>query len=160
MTATKDLDGIGAVQTGILPAEKYKSRGAYSWLVDEYDTSALAEGLAKKGKRSPAEQEELLNKSRAMYEHKAFLESWKDQWSLTITSEKGWLSDERATAIKAFREKLSSQTQSPRVSTDSVAAKKNIFHKYVWLWLAIPPVVLFAAIFFWRALVRRRQQAR
>jgi len=154
LTVTKDLPGIGAIQTGILPAGKYKSRGAYSGLVDKYDTSALAEELAKEGKKSPTEQEELLNKWRAMCEHKAFLESWKDQWSLKITSEKGWLSDKQATALEAMREKLSRQTQPPEVSTGPVAAKENLFHKYIWFWVAIPPVVLFAAIFFWRGFVK------
>ncbi len=143
LTVTKDLDGIGAIRTGILPAGKYKSRGAYSGLVDEYDTSALAEELAKEGKQSPAEQEELLAKLRAMCEHKAFLESWEDQWPLKITSEKGWLSNKQVTALKACSEKLSRQTQS------------NLFHKYIWFWIAIPPVALFAAIFFWRVFVRR-----
>lgn len=155
LTVTKDLPGIGSIQTGILPAGKYKSVGTYSALIDEYDTSAFAEEMAKEGKKSPAEQEELLNKLRAMCEHKAFLESWKDQWSLKITGEKGWLSDEKATALKAFRKKLSSQTQSPRVSNGSVAAKENIFHKYVWFLVGIPPVALFAAILFRRAFVRR-----
>ncbi len=158
LTVTKDLDGIGAMQTGILPAGKYKSRGAYSWLVDEYDTSAFAEGLAKKGKQSPAEQEELLNKLRARCEYRAFLELWKDQWALKITSEKGWLSDKQAAAIKAMREKLSRQTQPPEASNGSVAAKENLFHKYIWLWLAIPPVALFAAIFFWRAFVKTARE--
>ncbi|MBL7153632.1 MAG: hypothetical protein ISS79_07935 [Phycisphaerae bacterium] len=155
LTVTKDLAGIGAMQTGILPAGKHKSRGTYSGLVDKDDISAWAEKLAKEGKKSPAEQEELLNKLRAMVEQRAFLESWKDQWSLKITSEKGWLSDKKATALKAaMRERLSRQTQPPEVSTGSVAAKENLFHKYIWFWVAIPPVALFAAIFFWRAFVK------
>jgi len=158
LTVTKDLAGIGAIQTGILPAGKYKSRGTYSGLVDEYDTSSFAERWAKEGKKSPAEQEELLNKLRAMCEHKAFLESWKNQWSLKITSEKGWLSDKQATAVRARREKLSRQTQPPEVSTGSVAAKENLFHKYIWFWVIIPPVALFAAIFFWRAFVKTARE--
>jgi len=66
LTVTKDLPGIGGIQTGVLPAGKYTSKGTYSWLVDEYDTTSLAEELAKEGKRSPAEQEALLNASNRM----------------------------------------------------------------------------------------------
>jgi hypothetical protein len=143
LAVRKDLAGIGAMQTGILPAGTYKSRGTYSGLIDEYDTSVFSERLAKEGKKSPAEQKELLNKLRAICEHKAFLESWKDQWPLKITSEKGWLSDKQVTTLKTCSEKLSRQTQS------------NLFHKYIWFWVAIPPVALFAVIFFWRAFVRR-----
>ena len=56
LTVPKDLAGIGALQTGILPAGKYVSKGTYSGLIDEYDTimqlnniknPALVEGTIK-----------------------------------------------------------------------------------------------------------------
>jgi len=155
LTVTKDLAGIGAIQTGILPAGKYKSRGTYSGLVDEYDTSALAEELAKKGKKSPAEQEGLLNKLRAMCEHKAFLESWKNQWPLKITSEKGWLPDERASALKAMREKLDVEVKPPSDSATPAQTGKKPFHKYMWFWIAILPILLFIVIALRRVFARR-----
>ena len=159
LTVTKDLEGMGARQTGILPAGKYKSRGTYSWLVDEFDTSALGEELAKECKMSSPEVEGLLNKLRAMSEHKAFLESWKDQWPLKITGQKGWLTDEQVSAIKAMRKKLkiklNMQADPTPPPTDSVVIDENLFRKYLWFWIAIPSVALFAAIFFWRAFVRR-----
>jgi hypothetical protein len=155
LTAKKDLTGIGATETGILPAGKYTSRGTYSILIDEYDTTLLAKELAKEGKMSTEEQQALLNKTRAMYEYKAFLESWIDQWPLKITSQKGWLPDEQAAAIKkAMFEKLNRQTQSPVVSTGSTAASENFFRKYLWLWIVIPLVVLSAAIFIRRHFVK------
>ena len=45
----KDLDGIGADQTGILPAGTYKAKGTYSGLIDEYKVPAsLPKELADK----------------------------------------------------------------------------------------------------------------
>jgi len=156
LTVTKDLAGIGAIQTGILPAGKYKSRGTYSGLVDEYDTSALAEELAKKGKKSPAEQEGLLNKLRAMCEHKAFLESWKDQWPLKITGEKGWLPRKKAAELRNMREKLNTtKLELPTDSAGPPVRDKNFFQKYLWFWIAIPLVALFIVILLRRAFARR-----
>ena len=155
LTVTKDLAGIGALQTGILPAGKYVSKGIYSGLIDEYDTTLLGEELAKEGKRPPAEQEDLLSKLRAMCEYKAFLESWSDQWPLKITSQKGWLPDDRASAMKARLEKLDAEVKPPSSPTDSVVAGKKLFQKYLWFWLAIPPVVLLIMVILYRAFARR-----
>ncbi len=155
LTVTKDLPGIGALQTGILPAGKYVSKGIYSGLIDEYDTTFLAEELAKEGKRPSGEQEALLNKLRAMCEYKAFLESWSDQWPLKITSQKGWLPDDRASAMKARLEKLDAEVKPPSSPTDSVVAGKKLFQKYLWFWLAIPPVVLLIMVILYRAFARR-----
>ncbi len=66
LTVTKDLAGVGGLQTGILPAGKYKSEGTYSGLIDEYNTTLLEEEFAKEGKMSADEQEALLNKIRPM----------------------------------------------------------------------------------------------
>lgn len=155
LTVTKDLTGIGAIETGILPAGKYTSKGTYSVLFDEYDTTFLAKEFAKEGKMSAEEQQALLDKMRSKLEYKAFLESWIDQWPLKITSEKGWLPEEQASASRAMLKKLSKQAQQPSVSIDSVVANENLFRKYIWFWVAIPPVVLFIVIFLRRAFIRR-----
>lgn len=156
LIVNKDLPGIGALQTGVLPAGKYTSKGTYSGLVDEYDTTSLAEELEKEGKMPPAEQEALLNKLCAMYEYKAFLESWTDQWHLKITSQKGWLPDDRASGLKAMLdERLNTKVEPPSSSTTSVVTDKNLFRKYLWLWIAIPPVVLFIVIILRRAFAKR-----
>jgi hypothetical protein len=155
LTVTKDLEGIGALQTGILPAGKYKSKGTYSGLIDEYDTTFLAEELAKEGKRPPDEQKTLLKKLCQQIEHKAFLESWTDQWPLKITSEKGWLPENRASAVKPMREKLNLVAEPPMAVSDSVVTNENLFRKYIWFCLTIPPVVLFIILILHRAFARR-----
>lgn len=155
LTVTKDLPGIGALQTGVLPAGTYTCKGSYSGLIDEYDTTFWAQELDKEGKKSASKQEALLNKMREMLEYKAFMESWTDQWPLKITSEKGWLPDGRASALKAMRNRLDPQAEPPAASGDSVATDENIFRKHLWFWMAMPPVVLFAAVFLWRALAKR-----
>jgi len=155
LTVTKNLEGMGALQTGILPTGKYISKGTYSELIDEYDTTFLAEELAKEGKMPPAEQEALLNKWREMLEHKAFLESWTEQWPLKITSEKGWLPDERASAMKNMLKKLDTEVKPPSSPTSPAVTNKNIFQKYIWFWIAIPPVVLFIIIILRRAFAKR-----
>lgn len=156
LTVTKDLPGIGASQTGTLPAGKYKSRGTYSGLIDEYDTTLLAIELAKEGKKSPSEQETLLNKIREMYEHKAFLQTWKDQWPLIITSEKGWLSKEKAAKLRNMREKLNTtKLELPTESVGHPVRDKNFFQKYLWFWMIIPPIALFIIIILRQAFAKR-----
>jgi|GEM_PF-1053107 len=155
LTVTKDLRGIGALQTGILPAGKYKSKGTYSGLIDEYDTTFLAEEFAKEGKGSPDEQKTLLKKWRQQVEHKAFLESWTEQWPLKITSQKGWLSEERASAVKRMREKLDAEVKPSSSSPDSAVADENPFREHLWFWITIPLVALFIVIFLRRAFARR-----
>lgn len=155
LTVTKDLPGIGALQTGILPAGKHKSRGTYSGLIDEYDTTLLAQELAKEGKMPAEEQQVLLDKLRAMYEYKAFLESWIDQWPLKITSQKGWLPDKQASASMAMLERLNVKAESPVASTDSVVANEEPSRKYLWYWLIIPIVTLFVIIVIQRAFTKQ-----
>jgi hypothetical protein len=155
LTVTKNLPGIGALQTGILPAGKYTSKGTYSGLIDEYDTTLLAKELAKEGKKTPAEQEALLDKMRQIYNYKAFLESWTDQWPLKITGEKGWLPDKKASAYKAMFEKLDVKAGPPVASTDSVVTNEKPSRKYLWYWLIIPIVALFVVIAIQRAFTKQ-----
>jgi len=150
LTVTKDLPGIGAIQSGILPAGKYISKGTYSGLIDEYDTTLLAKELAKEGKSSPEEQQTLLNKLRAMHEHKAFLELWTDQWPLKITSDKGWLPDKQAALAKAMLKNLNGQAESPAATLNPAVINENPSRMYLWYWIAIPAVALFPAIFLLR----------
>ena len=89
----KDLDGIGADQTGILPAGIYKAKGTYSGLLDEYKAPA---SLTK----------ELADKMRKMYEFKAFLENWREQWDLRITSDEGWMPSKGREEYDKMMEKL------------------------------------------------------
>jgi hypothetical protein len=156
LTVTKDLPGIGAIQSGILPAGKYTSKGTYSGLIDEYDTTLLAKELAKEGKKTPAEQEALLDKMRQNINYKAFLESWMDQWPLKITGEKGWLPDKKASAYKAMLEKrLDVKAEPPVASTDSVVTNEKPSRKYLWYWLIIPIVALFVVIAIQRAFTKQ-----
>ncbi|MCK5594637.1 hypothetical protein KAI19_00490 [bacterium] len=81
----KDLSGIGAIQIGILPKGIYKTQGTYSGLIDKYKVSESFKDVPK----------ETLDKLKKMYEFKAFLENWKQQWELKITGDDGWLSVEQ-----------------------------------------------------------------
>ncbi len=94
LTVTKDLDGIGAVQTGILPKGNYTSEGVYSGLLDEYKVPKEWESLP----------EESLEQLRQNVEFRAFMEHWEQQWELEITSEEGWLpEDYRKTFEKSLK---------------------------------------------------------
>lgn len=77
----KDLLGIGALQTGVLPAGIYQARGTYSLLTDEYKVPAALKDMPQ----------ETIEKLRQMSEFKAFLENWEPRWPLQITAEEGWL---------------------------------------------------------------------
>jgi hypothetical protein len=84
LNVTQDLNGIGPVQTGILPAGLYKTHGSYSGLMDEYKIPDALKAVPP----------ETIDKLRKQLEFTAFLENWQEQWDLRITSEKGWLSPE------------------------------------------------------------------
>ncbi len=160
LNVKKDLPGIGAIQSGILPAGIYTSKGTYSGLIDDYDTSAMEDKLAEEGGLSTDEQEALLSKLRSMYENKAFLESWEDQWPLKITSETGWLPEEQVKTFTAMLENLDQQAeaepdleeQSPPASADPVVAGEQPSRSYLWCWIAVPVVGLLAAVFVLRFL--------
>ena len=97
----KDLDGIGPLQTGILPAGTYKAQGSYSGLLDQYKVSGRAKNLPK----------ETLDKLRKVYEFKAFLENWESQWSLRITGDEGWLSAKQRQQLKGMLEKMQKEDE-------------------------------------------------
>jgi len=154
-TVKKDLPGIGARQSGILPAGKYTSKGTYSGLIDDYDTSAMESKLVEQNKVSPDEQKALLSKIRSMYENKAFLELWEDQWSLNITSETGWLPEKQAKAVNSMLENLDQQEAEPQLdeqlhssSTDPVVAVEQPSRNYLWCWIAVSVLGLFVVTMF------------
>lgn len=142
LTVAKDLPGIGALQTGILPAGKYTSTGSYSGLIDEYDITFLAGQLASEGKVPSAEQELLLDKVRAMCEHKAFLESWKEQWPLKITGDTGWLPAEQAAGFKARLGNVDSEAAPSPAVIDTAATDEASPRRYLWFLIVIPAAVL------------------
>ena len=92
----EDLDGIGPLETGILPAGTYKAQGTYSGLLDEYNVPDQLKDVPK----------ETLDKLRKAYEFKAFLENWKSQWTLKITGDKGWLPDKQRQQMKSMLKQL------------------------------------------------------
>jgi len=93
------LDGIGALQTGILPAGIYKAQGTYSLITDEYRVPDALKSM-------PAETIEKLKK---VYEFKAFLESWQPQWPLQITGDEGWLEPEQRQQVERMLETMKNQ---------------------------------------------------
>lgn len=93
----KDLEGIGATETGILPAGTYISEGTYSGLIDEFPVSPdLRKDVS----------EETISEIRKMIEFKAFMENWESQWPLKITSQEGWLSPEQKKQYQELRSKI------------------------------------------------------
>jgi hypothetical protein len=92
----KDLNGIGAIHTGILPKGIYKTQGTYSGLIDKYKVPETFKDVPK----------ETLDKLAKMYEFKAFLESWKQQWKLNITGDDGWLPPEQRQAFEQMMKQM------------------------------------------------------
>ncbi len=116
LTVTTDLDGIGSLQTGVLPAGKYVSKGNYSGLVDVLDTSkaeALFRGQSQTGMLTD-QQRASLQKVHETADYKAWLENWETQWPLRITGEKGWLPEDKAEESRKLKEKLDRLEQEAR----------------------------------------------
>ena len=107
----KDLKGIGAMQTGVLPKGIYKAQGTYSGLIDEYKVSENIKGVPK----------ETLDKLKKMYEFKAFLENWKQQWNLNITGNDGWLPPKQRQSFEKLREQMKQEEDSSNKNTDAPA---------------------------------------
>lgn len=101
----KDLKGIGALQTGILPAGTYKSRGTYSGLLDKYKVPNRLKNAPKK--------RFILDQLRKTYEFRAFLENWKQQWELKITGEKGWLSPKQRQQAQKRLKQMQKEQKTP-----------------------------------------------
>ncbi len=97
----EDLDGIGALESGIFPAGTYKAQGSYSGLLDEYKVSDQLKDVPK----------ETLDKLRETYEFKAFLENWKTQWPLKITGDEGWLPDEQRLQMETMLKQMQKEEE-------------------------------------------------
>jgi RNA polymerase sigma factor (sigma-70 family) len=95
----KDLPGIGAIQTGVLPAGIYKAQGTYSLLTDAYKVPDALKGMPQ----------ETIEKLRQMSEFKAFLENWEPRWPLQITTEEGWLDPAQREGMKQTLERIKDQ---------------------------------------------------
>jgi hypothetical protein len=102
----EDLDGIGSLQTGILPAGTYKAQGSFSGLLDEYKVSDQLKDVPK----------ETLDKLRKTYEFKAFLENWMSQWPLKITGDEGWLPAEQRQQMERMLEKVRKEDEAANKS--------------------------------------------
>jgi len=87
-----DLDGIGAMDTGILKSGNYTSTGVYFLITDKYDTSILTKGMSRKQMK---ESKELIDNLKKMYSYLVVMENWEEKWTLDITGDKGWLTDEQ-----------------------------------------------------------------
>jgi hypothetical protein len=101
-----DLDGIGSMETGILKSGTYLSAGKYSGLIDKYDTSSWENALSKEGGALPKEQIENLHK---IYDYLAMMENWEEKWSLEITGNKGWLTEEQRKNFEKLKKQMDSK---------------------------------------------------
>ncbi|NQV33348.1 MAG: sigma-70 family RNA polymerase sigma factor, partial [Phycisphaeraceae bacterium] len=77
----KDLDGIGSLQTGILPAGLYQAEGTYALLTDEGQVPEAFQSMPQ----------EVVDKIREGMSFIAATGNWQTYWPLAITSEQGWL---------------------------------------------------------------------
>ena len=84
-----------------MPAGTYKAKGTYAGLIDEYK---MPTSLPK----------ELADKMRKLYEFKAFLENWQDQWDLRITSNEGWMPSKGRQDYDKMLEKLKKEDHSTK----------------------------------------------
>ncbi len=103
----ENLEGIGPIETGILPAGTYTAQGVYSGLLDEFKTPDHFKEVLS---------EEMLDKLRKQYEFRAVLENWKSQWTLNITSDKGWLPEEHRQQMKSMLEQMRNEDEAASVA--------------------------------------------
>ena len=81
----KDLDGIGERRTGVLSKGIYKARGTHSKLDNEYEVSDNLNSLVPR---------RVLVGLQQMFEFRAVLQNWEQQWKLDISGREGWLDPE------------------------------------------------------------------
>lgn len=89
-----DLDGIGDLQSGILPAGQYRTQGTYAMLTDEYEVPDSFQALP----------EEMVDKMREAMSYRAVTGTWETYWPIEITSDQGWLEGEARETVKRLRE--------------------------------------------------------
>ena len=92
----KDLDGIGAMQTGVLPAGTYTAKGGYTLITDAWQVPEALKAMP----------EETVENFRKMYDFKAYLENLKPRWPLEITGDGGWLDPQRREQLERMLEQM------------------------------------------------------
>ncbi|MFC1764606.1 sigma-70 family RNA polymerase sigma factor [Planctomycetota bacterium] len=97
--AVKDLDGIGELQTGILPAGIYHAAGTYALLMDEGDVPEAFQSMPQ----------EVVEKMREQMSFLAVTGIWETTWPLEITNDQGWLEGEQRESHIKMMERLKSQ---------------------------------------------------
>jgi len=88
LVAKQNLNGIGALLAGHLPAGTYKSEASSAWLTDE----AMV-GIP------------------AVFQQNADFETWSTQWALVVTSDQGWTPPEMADAVRKMMKQLDSKAE-------------------------------------------------
>ena len=91
-----DLEGLGALQTGILRKGIYKAKGTYTMLTDEYKVPDRLKAMPK----------ETIDKFKETFGFRAVLETWESQWPIEITSEQGWLESPKREQILQLMESM------------------------------------------------------
>jgi RNA polymerase sigma factor (sigma-70 family) len=97
----KDLHGIGAIQTGILPMGVHRAQGSYSMITDEFQVPEAFKAVSN----------DVIEKMRENVEYRVHCETWQTKWSLRITAEKGWLDEQQREQFQRMIETLDKQEQ-------------------------------------------------
>ena len=61
---------------------------------------------------------ETLDKLKKMYEFKAFLENWKQQWKLNITGDDGWLPPKQRGSVEKLMEQMKQEEELSNKNSD------------------------------------------
>lgn len=133
LVALEPLTGIGAYQQGTLPAGRYLSTGSFSSLTDDDSAQwirmiAMMKGIPRDELESMPEIQALRERLSAIegrMEYMAFMECWRQPWSLTITAEEGWLPAARAAESRAWTSRLAGAPDEMGTDGRSCAAQPS-----------------------------------
>ena len=103
LNVVKDLDGIGSLQTGILPAGLYRSQGTYAALTDEGQVPEAFQSLSK----------EIVDKIREGMSSMATTGNWETYWPLDMTGEQGWLEGAQREQMQQLMERMEHLVSEP-----------------------------------------------
>ena len=135
LIALEDLEGIGAYQTGILPAGTYRTAGTYYDLRDGPDRpepwtrpseAEMADSMTRAG-RTQEEVEAALGGRRlalsmqargtpALFGPMAAPGCWRNPWPLKITYHEGWSPPEALAMTRGLMELMDAQVEREGVS--------------------------------------------
>lgn len=90
----KDLDVMGNLHTGILPAGLYRAQGTYALLTDEGEVPEAFQSMPQ----------EIVDKMRERMSFRAMTGNWQAYWPLEITSDQGWLEGAQREQMKQLME--------------------------------------------------------